>query len=369
MNKNFSLYLDLVRFLAAILVVIAHFCRHGIVSDVAKMFLPQLGREAVVIFFVLSGFVVAYTSSEKSLSLRQYAVARCSRIYSAVIPILLATIVVVLVVVQVFDKPFSGSYQLNKLYLYVPLHLLFAGELWNLSETPPWIVPYWSLGYEVWYYILFGTLLYARGKVRVLLVAVLLLIMGHKLWLLLPVWASGVLLYRSHKQLHMSVNGARFAWLLTILLLVLYKATGTDDWLRAAGNAIWPFPSLKLGSADRYLADYVVCVIVYLNFLFARQAEFSKLQLLSVPIRAVAAYTFTLYLIHAPVMEMWRAFYVHDNTRWSDILLLSLSIGLACYLFGFVTERRKAWFQKMFDRLFSIPERAMRFALVGKPKL
>jgi peptidoglycan/LPS O-acetylase OafA/YrhL len=364
MNKHFSLYLDLVRFCAAVLVVIAHFCQHDVVSDAAKHWLPQLGREAVVIFFVLSGFVIAYTSGVKSVSLRQYMVARCARIYSVALPILLASIVAVALATLVFGKHVSDSYQLDKLYIYVPMHLLFTGELWNLSQTPPWLVPYWSLGYEVWYYVLFGALTYSSGKVRLALVTIILLIMGHKLWLLLPVWMSGVYLYRHQKDLNISANLARFGWLMTLLALILYKAGGVDELLRAWGNAIWPFAGLQLGSADRYLADYTVCAMIYLNFLFARQAGFATLQLASIPIRSVAAYTFTLYLIHAPVMAAWQAFYPHDRTLWTDVAGLSLSIGLACYLFSFVTERRKAWFQHRFDLLFTLVARVL--ALLGR---
>ena len=353
-SQHFSLYLDLVRFCAAVLVVIAHFCQHDVVSEAARQFLPQLGREAVVIFFVLSGFVIAYTSGKTAVSLRQYIVARCARIFSVALPILLATIVMVALATLAFDKHVPGSYQLDKLYIYVPMHLLFTGELWNLSQTPPWLVPYWSLSYEVWYYVLFGALTYSSGKLRLALVTVLLLVMGHKLWLLLPVWMSGVYLYRYQKELRISVDQARLGWLMTVLVLVLYKACGVDALLRAYGNSIWPFPGLNLGSADRYLADYAVCALVYLNFLFARQARFSALQLAAAPIRSMAAYTFTLYLIHAPVMAAWQAFYPHDNTRWVDVAALSFSIGLSCYLFSFVTERRKAWFLDGFDQLFTL---------------
>ena len=355
MNKHFSLYLDLVRFLAAVLVVVSHFGQHGIVSASAQLFWPQLGRESVIVFFVLSGFVIAYTSVEKAATLHQYVVARCARIYSVVLPVLLATIVAALVTTFVFNQPVIGSYQFNKPYIYLPLHVLFAGELWNLSETPPWLAPYWSLGFEVWYYILFGVLFYARGKVRLLLAAVILLVMGHKLWLLLPVWMSGVVLYRYHARWQLGVTPARLGWAMTIMALVLYKASGADDALRALGHNIWPFPGLKLGNADRYLADYVVCAIVYLNFLCARHAQFAALELFARPIRAVATYTFTLYLIHAPVMGMWRAFYPHDSTLWTDTAALTLCIALACYLFGLVTERRREWIRQRFDRLLSLP--------------
>jgi len=372
MNKPFSLYLDLVRFLAAVLVVVSHFGQHGIVSASAQQLLPQLGREAVVIFFVLSGFVIAYTSGEKRQTFQQYAVARCARLYCVVLPILLATILLALLTKTLYRIPVDGSYQLDKLHLYLPLHLMFAGQLWSLSETPPWLVPYWSLGYEAWYYVLFGVLFYARGKARIALAAAVLIIMGPKLWLLLPVWLSGVMLYRYRERLQLNVRQdplrplrglfsyfytssavrARIGWLLTLLALALYKVFGAGEALRALGIALWPFPDFALGSADRYLADYVVGLIVCLNFLFASQSQFARLERWSAPVRAVAGYTFTLYLIHTPVMGLWRALYPHDVNRWTDIAALSMCIVLACYVFGFVTERRKDAFRILFERLF-----------------
>jgi peptidoglycan/LPS O-acetylase OafA/YrhL len=346
MNKSYSLYLDIVRLSAAVLVVLAHYCQHGIVSDALRPFIPELGREAVVIFFVLSGFVIAYSTAQKSVSLRQYAVARCARIYSVAAPILLLAFVL-----AIFIQP---DFQVARWYLYVPMHLFFSGELWNLSQTPPLLTPYWSLGFEVWYYVLFGILMYSRGLVRMLLAAVILLVMGHKLWLLLPIWMSGAYLFARQKQLPMGRTGARIGCVLTIVGLVTFQLSGAGDALRTLGNSIWPFPGLKLGSADRYLADYVVCAIIYLHFAFARQADFRMLEKVQGPIRTLAAYTFTLYLVHYPVMCAWRAFYRHDNTSAWDITALSACICLACYVLGFVTEHRKPWFQARFNALFGV---------------
>jgi peptidoglycan/LPS O-acetylase OafA/YrhL len=344
MNKSYSLYLDIVRLTAAVLVVLAHYCQHGIVSAALRPFVPELGREAVVIFFVLSGFVIAYSTARKAVSLRQYAVARCARIYSVAAPILLLAFLLAMLV--------QPDFQIARWYLYLPMHLLFTGELWNLSQTPPLLTPYWSLGFEVWYYVFFGALMYSRGRVRILLAAVILLVMGHKLWLLLPIWMSGAYLFARQKHLPVGTVGARIGCVLTIVALVLFQVSGTSDMLRTLGNSIWPFAGLKLGSADRYLADYVVCVLVYLHFACARQADFRMLERIQGPIRALAAYTFTLYLVHYPVMCAWRAYYRHDNTSAWDIAALSFCICLACYVLGFVTEHRKPWFQARFDALF-----------------
>ena len=349
MNKHFSLFLDLVRFTAAILVVLSHFGNHNIGLPAA---MPDFGREAVVVFFLLSGYVIAYTTSEKSMSLREYVVARCARIYSVAIPVVLLCFFLAYVASQFSAGHINSSYQLQKPYVYLPLHFLFMGELWNLAEVPPWLIQYWSLGYEVWYYVLFGVAFYLRGAKRLLLGAVVLLIMGFKLWLLLPVWLAGAYLYKYQKDLPLTALQARLAWLATLALLLAFKLYGVDHYLRALGTALWPFAGLHLGSADRFLADYVVAALIYLNFVLARQAGFSSLQVLATPIRALAAYTFTLYLIHGPVMGLWQLFYPHNPNSLADILLLSAAIGLATYTVGLVSEQRKRAFHDGFNAVY-----------------
>jgi peptidoglycan/LPS O-acetylase OafA/YrhL len=148
MNNHFSRYLDLMRFSAAVLVVMTHLVQHGLIGNAAHP-LPIFGREAVMVFFMLSGYVIAYTSSEKSLSLKQYIVARSARIYSVAIPVVLLSFLLVYAAAHFVDVPATISYEVRKPYIYLPLHFLFMGELWNLSETPPWLIQYWSLGYEV----------------------------------------------------------------------------------------------------------------------------------------------------------------------------------------------------------------------------
>jgi peptidoglycan/LPS O-acetylase OafA/YrhL len=352
MDSHFSRYLDLTRFGAALLVVLTHYVQQGLVGN-----MPIFGREAVIVFFVLSGFVIAYTTSEKGLSLKQYVVARSARIYSVALPVLLLCFLLVYLVAPLVALPDALQYQARKPYLYVPLHVLFMGELWTLSETPPWLIQYWSLSYEVWYYVLFGVLFYLRGTRRVLLGALALLVMGYKLWLLLPVWLAGAALFRYRGCVTLTPTQARLGWLASIAALGLYKYAGLDASLRALGMALWPFASLHLGTADRYLADYVVCMLVCLNFLCARQAAFTSLRALDAPIRTLAAYTFTLYLIHGPVIGMWLLFYPHQRGSALDLLLLSICIGGATWLVGMITEQRKAWCQQAVQGLMLLCSR------------
>lgn len=150
LDANFSLYLDFVRFSAALFVVVMHIVMTGLVSRDAAAYIPMLGREAVIAFFVLSGFVIMHSVDKQRHTLKEYAVARCARIYSVVLPVLLASFVIAGIVTVYSGAAVSSGYQMVKPGVYIPLHLAFMGEFWNLSEAPPWLAPYWSLGYEVW---------------------------------------------------------------------------------------------------------------------------------------------------------------------------------------------------------------------------
>ena len=361
LSRSFSLYLDCCRFLAAVLVVASHFPLFGIIAGGPGRWWLHLGRESVIVFFVLSGFVIAYTTERKNTSLRDYCIARCTRIYSVALPLLLLGFGAAGVLVLAGQATLPQSYPLMKPWLYLPLHLLFMGELWTIAETPPLLAPYWSLGYEVWYYVLFGAAFYLRGLRRVVVVGSLLLLVGPKLWLLLPVWLAGVATWHWQKSRTLSRPLALAGWVLSLALLAAFKANELDVTLRALAQASWPFPGLPLKSADRYLADYVVCILVVLNFLCAKSALFEVLLRFEKPVRSLASYTFTLYLVHALVMQVWLSVYPHRQSNAIDVLLLVVLVAAATWLVGQVTEQRKGWFEAVFARM------AARLPLADRP--
>lgn len=349
--RPLSLYLDCCRLLAAVLVVASHYGPYGVITRAADAWVPNLGREAVIVFFVLSGFVIAYTTEQKNPSLRAYAIARCTRIYSVALPLLLFAFAAAAVLVWSGRVPGRQLYEVAKPWLYLPLHLLFMGELWTISEPPPLLGPYWSLGYEVWYYVLFGAAFYLRGARRVVAVGSLLLFVGPKLWLLLPVWASGVWLYRWQQTRLIGRRAALAGWVASFVLLALFKLSGSDVFLRMWAREAWQFPAVPLRSADRVLADYVVCVLVLANFWCARSAGFLGLLRFERVIRGLSSYTFTLYLVHALVMSLWLVLVRHDRSSAVDIAALTVLIVAVTWVVGQLTERRKHWFQAGFERL------------------
>jgi peptidoglycan/LPS O-acetylase OafA/YrhL len=335
----FSLYLDLVRFLAALLVLLTHVRQFGLVSGAAAGFVPLAGHMAVIVFFVLSGFVIAYSTQSKQVSLREYAAARITRIYSLALPMLLLAFGCAFVVAQLFGPGLSPAYVLNKAWLYLPLHLLFLGNAWTLSEVPPWLGPWWSLGYEAWYYVLFGALCVVRGRRRFLMGALVLAVMGPQMWLLLPAWMAGVWLYRWLDAHTLPRQAARIGWLASTALLAALHLLDVEERLKALVWAWWPFAREALPGNDRFLSDYLVCALIVVNFACARYAEFTALEGWAAPIRKLSFFTFPLYLCHALVLEIWRAFHPQPGGGAAGVLATLLVIAALTWALGHGAER------------------------------
>lgn len=363
LSPAFSLYLDLVRVLSACAVVAAHFAYTGAIAPRTWGLASEMGREAVIVFFVLSGFVIAASTSQRRIDARGYALARVSRLYSVVLPVLLLAFAIG-AVFRLLDAPVpSAGYALDKPQLYLPFYLLFLGQSWTLAEAPPFMIPYWSLCYEAWFYLLFGLACYLRGKRRLLAIVLALAFMGHKMWLLLPVWLAGAWLYQTGGRPWLPPTLARLGWLASFAAFGLYVALGLEAPLRAFGAAAWPFDALPLGSADRFLADYLVGAIVLANFACARDARLDGLLRLQAPIRLLASHTFTLYLSHMLVIRTWLAFYPHRRESSLDHLGLLLAIAAATILLGGVTERRLPAWRALFARLPGLRPRPAAAAL------
>lgn len=183
MTPRLSSFLDAARWIAASLVVASHVrllflaykgsVQHLTAPIKALYAVANVGHEAVVVFFVISGFLVGGLSIKKirqgRFSLGDYTAARFSRIYVVLVPALL--------VGGCLD--FIGLHWANASGLYTVISPLGDGSL-NFKHSiadnlnfPTFVGnllmletivterfgsngPLWSLVYEWWYYVLFA---------------------------------------------------------------------------------------------------------------------------------------------------------------------------------------------------------------------
>src|SRR3974377_2602308 len=88
MTNALSLYLDALRFGAAFVVFLSHYRKFtgGMLWQ-----MQPYGRTAVMVFFVLSGFVIAWVTETRERTLQEYALSRVARLYSVIIPAFILT--------------------------------------------------------------------------------------------------------------------------------------------------------------------------------------------------------------------------------------------------------------------------------------
>ena len=301
-----SLYLELLRLLAATEVVLFHVNGFALLGGQRAAW-NAFGHEAVVVFFVLSGFVIAFAAQTREHTAKAYAVSRLTRIYSVALPCLLFTLLFDRIGQALAPQLYAGLITDGSALVRLVLGGLFLNESWSVSAQMFSNTPYWSIAYEFWYYAVFAALFYFRGWARITLTALAGLIAGYKILLLFPIWALGWGVYRwtrSHQ-----VSPALGVVLFVQPALVLYLDDSLS-WTRHAGEwlaAMIGQDTWRVGlSWSRYvLTDTLLGLSMAVHFVGAAALSpwlERALLPLAKPVKWLAARSFTLYLLHQPAM-------------------------------------------------------------------
>jgi len=366
-SDAFSSFLNLVRWLAAFLVVIGH-ARHLIFVEYDHVFAPNLlikalyfltslGHQAVMVFFVISGFLVGgltlrrWQSTGKS-DLLEYGAARFSRIYTALIPALILGAAVDFIGLKFFNDSSlytnSVSYQSSMNYVVADT-LNVKTFLGNVLMMQGIIVdrlgsnaPLWSLANEWWYYSIFGLIaagIFARGVSRLILVfsglAIACLLPANiLLWMM--VWLLGVVAsiwIRYNKGIPHPLLG------LTIFIgaLVLTKISHKLPWVGADGT-------LMQGFATDFMFGAAFAIFLVAASRTKTGMPFPRVQ------HALAEFSYTTYLFHFPLMVLVSAIaYKYfdlkiqvqpDLRNLAEAVFVVLLVWPMCFLSSLFFERR-----------------------------
>jgi peptidoglycan/LPS O-acetylase OafA/YrhL len=159
------------RFLAAMAVVLSHFSEQHMVSVPARLvsFLDG-GRTAVSLFFVLSGFVLAYNYADlRSGQRRRYYAARFARIYPVLVLALLVAVPTVLYArhrpVVMLDWFAVRSHPSASLAASLGAQLTMTTGWFPVAAlNQPWDSPAWSVACEAFFYLAFPLLILTMRK-------------------------------------------------------------------------------------------------------------------------------------------------------------------------------------------------------------
>jgi peptidoglycan/LPS O-acetylase OafA/YrhL len=343
MNHSTSLYLDIFRAFAALIVLLSHVSMQGLTNG-QMGFMYGAGVQAVDAFFVLSGFVIAHVSETKENDARTYFISRAARIYSVAIPAIALTALMDAIGIRLDPSVYVGPYQSFTPGLLVR-SVAFIGEQWNTHRFPGSNGPYWSLGFEVWYYIAFGIYLFAPRQYRWPALLAVLAFIGPKVALMFPTWLMGVGIYRFCQRRVLPKATGWLMFSLSFLLLAAYQLI--------PHSPLFAVTALSL-SSDRLMGtaqDYFLAVVFSINivgFITISDTFAPLLKPCAKAIRWLAGSTFTVYLMHLPIMHLLATLSPWPQASPWRLVLLLAATPLACLAFAEAFERRKNTWRKLF---------------------
>lgn len=349
MNRETSIYLDLIRPLAAFAVLLSHVSYPNLLGELDSM--SGYGVQAVSVFFVLSGFVIAFVCESKERDAASYFRSRALRIYSVALPAIVATVCLDFAGIRLDPTAYTGPFQPVGPGLILR-SVSFTGEQWTAHRFPGSDGPYWSLGFEVWYYIAFGAIMFAPKRWQMPIAALVLLFAGPKVAILFPLWLLGVGLYKSCDWFA-KIESKTIGWSLYALSFVAIAAyqyapqPTTQAFMNITSDGyIW-------GVLQNYLIGAIFCAHIA-GFVIISGAFSRLLDSIEPVVRWLAGATFSIYLFHLPILYFLVAVLRRPGYDTPHaFVLIGVTLGL-CFCLAELFERRKRFWGSATRRLLGI---------------
>lgn len=347
------IHLDLFRGVAAFMVLINHlraifYTDHGSAGDLGVTydliyFLSGFGHEAVMVFFVLSGFFISGNVLKQvnagRWSWKHYLIQRGSRLWIVLVPALVFTAILDLsgMAICANTELYNGDTHNGVINYSISERSTPAIVLGNILflqsiqiDTYGSNSPLWSLSYEFWYYILFPSLFFAlrknnniRSRVLFLSIAcIVFVLLGFKAGLYFGIWLLGFAGAVMHRRGLGANYFARHGVLAFHVVILLSALTAVRlKWLTTGGD---------LAVAATFLLVTLSCV--HVNYeLGDSYRRFCK---------GASAVSYTMYCFHLPFL-VFINFAFMDGKRWAmgpeslaygfGILLIALGYVVLCY--------------------------------------
>ena len=365
--RHTYIWLDLIRALAALAVFMQHlrtllFKNYwmGQTSSLKKIFYFVTGfsHEAVIVFFVLSGFFITgaiVRAWEKGkFSFLNYGIDRLIRLWIVLIPGLIFTLIVDRMGLYWFgtNPAYTGAI-LYTGHIDVASNLSAASFFGNIFFLQGILVntfgsnsPLWSLSNEFWYYVLFPVLFfifyYKKAGTRVLLLILALgifVFIGKDMLMYFLIWLLGSVLFFVKKTFETPaiwVRNALFIGGSLALALYFYK-------LRTGGGLDW----------EKDLMSGVITAVLCYAGLFATIHN----KMISKIISFFSGISYSLYIIHLPLCIFITSLVVGSQKDWGlKYLLLYFLIAViilgVTVIFWYCFESRyiqvRTYFKKKF---------------------
>ena len=329
--------LDSLRGLAALAVVLFHYttgyAEHLGFQATHPLFYAIHGHFGVELFFCISGFVILGTI-ERTANLRRFAIARFARIY----PAYLISAVISLATAYLAHFRFLG---LNAIAI-----ALNATMLTGLTGTPPIDPSYWTLSYEVLFYLgaaVVWSLLGVRKRLEVpCLVWLACSLVGH----LVP-WVE------EHRRLCVLLN-IDYANLFVAGMMLYYVSQGSTSKLTIptlwAAFVLTLFPP-EYNGGHLSQTSYITMIALFWTAIWIVSKSAGKFLNIR-PLVFLGEISYSLYLIHQIVgfAFMRSLLRVGLDTNVSILLTISAVVGVAFGLRVLVEKPAERWIKSLDTR-------------------
>jgi len=248
--------------------------------------LTRLAQEAVLIFFVLSGFLVGGQIISRigndTFDICDYAADRLSRILLPLVP---ACLITVAVNIFIYDEPLDIGGTLGNM----------VGLNGVIFDTLPHNTSLWTLAFEIWFYIfggVVGLLLTHRGKTTPIAIYLVFFTCIFVFSVLsarfLVYWVAGAFTFSIKMKFEMTLG------------VVGLLTTGFAVTLNQLSMASKSFVYLTHVSGE--LTQSFICIGLCLCFPALCNSKIENaLRCLSAPAYYISSISYTLYLVHTPI--------------------------------------------------------------------
>jgi peptidoglycan/LPS O-acetylase OafA/YrhL len=356
LTPSASFLLDVIRFSAAILVVIAHLGHPEIPTGFRNR--QILGDIAVPVFFVLSGFVIRFVTLSREHTLREYTIDRAARIYSVALPAMILT-----VALSAFCFKLAPAYYLfnwgevsNHALTRIVLNLIFLSQSWGHNTIPFLNTPFWSLSYECLFYAAYGLFSYLRGPTRIVAFVIWIAIAGPQVLFLLPTWLLGCLVYDLYESSSRArhISRVRVAAAILIFPFAWGSMKAIEDF-SALRNPLTllhlqPMRATMMALGTGTCAAAIMLLLLLVSDLIPAAPHNRWLR----RFRHLADGTFAIYLMHYPLMVLGTTLglYSPANRTVSVVttILICLLLILAARPLDFLKSRVRAQLRRFVRR-------------------
>ncbi|MEP5758779.1 MAG: acyltransferase [Litoreibacter sp.] len=343
MNRGLSIWLDALRVWATIVVVLSHVAYPRFTrGDYILIRELNLGSDGVIVFFVISGTVIAYAASRDG-KLSTYIFNRLTRLLSVLLPALMLTFVLDQIGQNIGPEAYTSFYNSIPLTEFLARGISMSNE-WDafgrlrLGTNGP----LWSLSYEAGYYILFAAAFFLSGMRKYVVLACLVFLVGLPVLLLMPAWLMGVWLWSWVARggpSQLPIASAHFLAWGGPLLYMYSLSVGLPDALSALtyGYLATMNYGIMLGFSNEFVWNALVGAMTVLHIMgMARLLQGYNGN--HPHIRWWAGASFSIYVTHYPTLHVIDAIFPAETLARDGLLVCgSILMGL---VFAEITERK-----------------------------